>query len=143
VFVNLSENDPCPNVVTEALASGLPVLYRDSGGVRELVGDCGSAFDVDAFRPSLNRLLASRDALGHAARRRAEQCFSPDVIFPKYIAAIESAERRPMPTWRTGLGLALRGYPAMLLPGRRTPSQALTALRRLSAGHRDDVSRHL
>jgi glycosyltransferase involved in cell wall biosynthesis len=139
VFVNLSENDPCPNVVTEALASGLPVLYKDSGGVRELVGDCGSAFELDEFRACLNRLLASRDALGSAARCRAEQCFAPDVIFPKYLAAIESAERRQIPAWSAGVGLALRGYPAMLLPGRRTPGQAIAALRR----HSPDILRRV
>ena len=142
VFVNMSENDPCPNVVLEALASGLPVLYKDSGGVRELVGDCGLAFDLDAFRSCLDRLLTNREALGNAARRRAEECFAPGVIFPKYVAAIELAERRSIPTWSVGLRLALHGYPAMLLPGRRTPGQAVAALRRLSAGLRDNVSRH-
>jgi len=30
--------DPCPNTVIEAMSSGLPVLYSDSGGIRELVG---------------------------------------------------------------------------------------------------------
>lgn len=32
-------NDPCPGVVLEALASGLPVVYSLSGGTPELVGD--------------------------------------------------------------------------------------------------------
>ena len=30
--------DPCPNSVIEAMSSGLPILYSDSGGIRELVG---------------------------------------------------------------------------------------------------------
>src|SRR4029079_8142007 len=38
-YLMTKHNDPCPNVVLEALASGLPVLYATSGGVAELVGD--------------------------------------------------------------------------------------------------------
>ena len=32
-------NDPCPNVVLEAMACGLPVVHAASGGTVELVGD--------------------------------------------------------------------------------------------------------
>jgi glycosyltransferase involved in cell wall biosynthesis len=34
-----SENDACPNIVVEALASGIPVLYHNSGGTPELCGN--------------------------------------------------------------------------------------------------------
>ena len=37
-YLMMKYNDPCPNTVLEALASGLPVLYSASGGVPELVG---------------------------------------------------------------------------------------------------------
>lgn len=132
-FVNMSENDPCPNVVTEALASGLPVLYKDSGGVAELVGECGLAFERDAFRPCLDRLLFHRTALGEAARRRAERLFAPDVIFPQYLASMESAVRQPIPGWTKAVALAVRGYPPMVFPGRRTAGQAVAAARRQAA----------
>ena len=49
VFLTLSEHEACPNVVLEALASGLPVLYRESGGTPELVGPCGVAVDEASF----------------------------------------------------------------------------------------------
>ncbi len=40
-FVHVAFNDPSSNAIIEALACGLPVLYRDSGGNSELVRDCG------------------------------------------------------------------------------------------------------
>jgi glycosyltransferase involved in cell wall biosynthesis len=38
-YVMTKHNDPCPNTVLEALACGLPVLYSNTGGVSELVGE--------------------------------------------------------------------------------------------------------
>ena len=39
VLLHTKYNDPCPTVVLEAMASGLPVVYSRSGGVPELVGE--------------------------------------------------------------------------------------------------------
>jgi len=42
VLLHTKYNDPCPTVVLEALASGLPVVHSASGGLPELVsGDAG------------------------------------------------------------------------------------------------------
>lgn len=40
-YLMTKHNDPCPNTVLEALACGLPVVYSNTGGVPELVDDCG------------------------------------------------------------------------------------------------------
>ncbi|MCG6959531.1 glycosyltransferase [bacterium BMS3Abin03] len=55
VFVHLAENDPCPNVIIEALASGLPIIYKDSGGNAELVKGLGIAVSDNLFE-TINQL---------------------------------------------------------------------------------------
>ena len=47
LLLHTKYNDPCPAVVVEALASGLPVVYSRSGGVPELVAD-DAGIGVDA-----------------------------------------------------------------------------------------------
>ena len=39
ILLHPKYNDPCPGVVIEAMACGLPVVYSRSGGVPELVGE--------------------------------------------------------------------------------------------------------
>ncbi|HEX5246693.1 MAG TPA: glycosyltransferase family 4 protein [Gaiellaceae bacterium] len=39
VLLHTKYNDPCPGIVIEAMACGVPVVYSASGGVPELVGD--------------------------------------------------------------------------------------------------------
>jgi glycosyltransferase involved in cell wall biosynthesis len=132
VFLNLSENDPCPNVVIEALAAGLPVLYKSSGGVPELVGDCGEAIDLDTFDGALQRTLANRDHLAKCARRRAVDEFAPARIFPLYWKAIATAVRRPLPTTLGIMKLATTGYP--ILPRARSAADLAGAVVRRGPG---------
>jgi glycosyltransferase involved in cell wall biosynthesis len=47
VLLHPKVNDPCPNVVLEALACGLPVVHSASGGTPELVGDAGIGVGSD------------------------------------------------------------------------------------------------
>lgn len=41
VFLHPAQNDPCPNVVLEAMSSGLPVIYHNSGGTPEIASKYG------------------------------------------------------------------------------------------------------
>jgi glycosyltransferase involved in cell wall biosynthesis len=63
VFAHFAENDNAPNVVVEALASGLPVLYRHSGGTPEIVdgnrfGEALEGNKIENAEKSLRRLIS-------------------------------------------------------------------------------------
>jgi glycosyltransferase involved in cell wall biosynthesis len=81
-------NDPCPNAVLEAMASGLPVLYSQSGGVPEQVGpDAGIGLALpetfeedlapspDAVAEGMAAVIRDRESMAAAARRRAVERF--------------------------------------------------------------------
>ena len=62
VYLAPSRNDPCSNALLEALASGLPAVFRASGGHPELVGDAGVAFDEpEEVVAALDRLVSELD----------------------------------------------------------------------------------
>lgn len=127
LFCQLSENDPCPNVVIQALACGKPVLYKRSGGVPELVEDAGVALLPDALDlgPALEEVMDRRPELEAAARRLAVERHHPDRVFPRYLEAVERATRRPLPRWTDLVRLAAQGYPALPVPWWRLPGRAL------------------
>jgi glycosyltransferase involved in cell wall biosynthesis len=63
VYLAASRDDPCSNALLEALASGLPAVFRDSGGHPELVGDGGLPFREDEELPEvLDRLVEEIEA---------------------------------------------------------------------------------
>ena len=81
VLLHTKVNDPCPTVVIEAMACGVPVAYPASGGTVELVGDEGGigvphddGFDRDeppspeALAAALTAVLADRERFAAAAR---------------------------------------------------------------------------
>ena len=79
LYLAASSDDPCSNALLEALACGLPVAFRRSGGHPELVGDAGIGFDdADEVPAVLEHLAGELDerraairvpSLGHVADR--------------------------------------------------------------------------
>jgi glycosyltransferase involved in cell wall biosynthesis len=62
VYVAPSFDDPCSNALLEALACGLPAVFRDSGGHPELVGEGGLSFrEDDELGEVLERLVLELD----------------------------------------------------------------------------------
>lgn len=77
-------DDPFPNAVLEAIASGLPIVATCAGGVVESVADGKTGLlversDADALAEAILRLLTDdelRTSMGQAARQRALEMFS-------------------------------------------------------------------
>lgn len=80
--------DPCPNVVLEAMAAGVPVIGADAGGVPELLdgGRCGLLFEPDnpdVLSERIRTFLqdeAYRMHLAREARLRALKIFRTERV---------------------------------------------------------------
>ncbi len=92
VFVLSSRNEGRPNVLAEAVASGLPVLCADLPGVVDLVrdGENGWLFkpdDVEALASGIRRCLLDMPqwlAMGHRGKMHLQACSSWAVTADQY-----------------------------------------------------------
>ena len=84
VYLAPSRNDPCSNALVEALASGLPAVFRRSGGHPELVGAAGVPFDeADEAADALDRLVVEL-----AERRSAIRLTRIEEVADRYLGVL-------------------------------------------------------
>ena len=85
VYLAASRNDPCSNALLEALACGLPAVYRTSGGHPELVGDGGLPFSKPEELPDvLDRLVAELED-----RRAAIRVLPLSEVADRYLEVLQ------------------------------------------------------
>ncbi|MEO7933693.1 MAG: glycosyltransferase family 4 protein [Chthoniobacterales bacterium] len=88
LLVLASLEDNCPMVVLEAMASGLPVIASEVGGIPELITDRQTGFlcdptNLDSMRTIVNQFLDDRalgQEIGVTARKKALTSFHPKII---------------------------------------------------------------
>ena len=91
--------DGLPNVILEAMASGLPVVASGISGIPQAVEEGVNGHLVPEKEPeplaeALSRLLSDRESrrsMGAASRRRAESELTWDAVAARYRAAYEQA----------------------------------------------------
>ena len=93
VFLHAAQNDPCPNVVLEALSCGLPVLYHNSGGTPEIASEYGMALpdtvDQHTIASTIDRLASEYNPLV-AKIMRDHHRFSINRVADQYLSIIEN-----------------------------------------------------
>ncbi|WP_297437719.1 glycosyltransferase family 4 protein [uncultured Clostridium sp.] len=108
-MLNLSYADPCPNVVIEAIACGLPVIAPNTGGIPELV-KCKDLIveenikmeefqprfiykdipmiDADKYVERIAVILKKLDYYSNLMRNIAEENYDIEVVTEKYLEFI-------------------------------------------------------
>src|SRR5215469_10921029 len=100
VVASNGDRDGIPNVLLEAMASGLPVVSTPVSGVPELIesgvnGLLVSPHDANSLADAIERLLASREfreGLARTARSTLESSFSLDSGAEQLLAVFRGAE---------------------------------------------------
>ncbi len=109
ILLHTQYNDACPTVVLEALASGLPVVHSDSGGVPELVGpEAGVSVpsvpswdrihppDPDLLADAVVTVMQRYQGFADAARQRALDHFDHRPWVARHQALFEELVGRRM-----------------------------------------------
>ena len=102
VLLHTKMQDPCPTLVLEAMACGLPVAYAASGGTVELVGDSAGGGvphpatwerevspEPDAMAAAVDRMLGDLPRYSAAARARAVERFALADWLDRHVALFD------------------------------------------------------
>ncbi len=103
ILIHPKYHDPCPTVVIEALACGLPVIGSRSGGMPELVGEEGgelievplswdqpATIDPQQIANAVMRMIPNWPSRSRAARARAERLFAAEAWVEEHRRIFES-----------------------------------------------------
>lgn len=96
IFLYHSMHDNFPNVLLEAMASGLPIVTNKVGAVEEIIDTDKSGFivsDDDKYQKYLLNLISDhnlRKQIGTIARKRVEEKFDWDSVILNYISLYET-----------------------------------------------------
>lgn len=107
IYLSLKIIHSCPNVVLEALASGMPVVGFDSGALPELVSSEAGCIvpyganpwlleppDVESLYRAIEKIAQHLDNYRVAARALAERRFSIETMAAAYIAVFQDVITR-------------------------------------------------
>ncbi len=95
VFLLPSVWEGMPNVVLEAMASGLPIIMTPCEGSKELITDNGIVADYDSMDEQIVYLCThheEREVMGRNSLRNVEQKYQWNIIADTYLSFLE--ERR-------------------------------------------------
>jgi len=92
VFLHAAENDPCPNVVLEAMSCGLPIIYHDSGGTKEIAAKYGlklpKILNAQTIQDTVDNIKTNYEGLVNLLLEDKE-LFSINAIAERYIEVFE------------------------------------------------------
>lgn len=88
IFLFPSKNESCSNVLLEAISSGLPVFYHNSGANPEISKDCGIALPAVINQEAITELLYKMQTNYDLYYENIKKCrinFSMNTVAEKYI----------------------------------------------------------
>jgi glycosyltransferase involved in cell wall biosynthesis len=108
IYLTATDLDNMPSSITESLASGLPVVTTDAGGIPYIVTHEESCLmvrcnDHEAMAASAIRLLEDAELASRIARRGREACrrFSWDYVQTQWLKLYKELAGRPVPEDKT------------------------------------------
>lgn len=86
IYITASQKDPCSNALLEALACGLPAVYLDDGGHKELVKEGGLPFySKDEILVQIEKIVENYNNF-----QKNISILSCELVAEKYLNLIES-----------------------------------------------------